>query len=83
VTGANVDLDYLLDNSDTLLYWDDPATGYDGERVIVNVQQSATVGDCIRMRRYRGKDGVDTTSSERLLLDEFIVINWAYLKEER
>jgi len=80
---VKMDLDYLLENRDTRLYWNDAWQGNDGSaEVVIDVQQSATVEDCIRIQRWKSKNGI-LSQVDDLLLDQFIVINWAYTKEQQ
>ena len=76
----SIDLDFLLENRETLLFWDDAWSGHDGRReVTTNVQQSATVEDCIRMQRLKSIL-CETFHSSRVLLDQFTVTNWVYME---
>lgn len=85
-----MDLQDLLANQDTVLYWDSPYHGLipstdDGgyEKGTVNVLSCSTVRDVIAMRRWEIYGRVINRAhetSDETLLDDFILISDAYTK---
>ena len=68
------------------LFWNDPFEGLDsrGNSVSLNAVMKMSVNDCICfMRRACSENsGKPCYLSEEQLLNEFIVVNWAWFKEE-
>lgn len=80
-----MDLDKLLENRGTLLFWDTPYFGWGktGRPKTINIQSSVTVQNAIDMRKWQLYiQTKDFARPDKEILHDFIIVYGAYTKQE-
>ena len=83
---GNVSIEELLESRHaTVLEWGEPqrACGPEGNPLAAHVSLRATVHDCINLQREVDRRyGCPTTGDDARRLEEFMVVNWAWVVEQ-